>query len=441
MLYLGILRFFLRRLVISWQLARRPAWPSGPRTRTRTGRHARTSTGSSNSLERKSFGCWVTTASRLATDAFGLHITAGSNSPTPRDHRWSGCPSALWPSCWRHPSPFSCQRPQQRPYHRPQQAERPPKQLKRHVGRIPSWRLFATSTSAQSSPNGIIERTSILVLAQQVSQKSTSLSDWETKLRLPYHPCRPHFSASPYWPLHLSAPPSSSCHHEPQSPLRYPLVAPVSSYLEWPRYHPWTPLDQITWSGTLYGCLRVSWLRYLLHGPLDFRPNPGHLNSRTDPFSGRSFTPLPLPAYSGDNSGLERSFYRTLLSHIVIGSIWDIILGAHLPLPLHVAGWVGSHPTLAFTYTRVGMHLTCWLIHTLQGLSLLPLLRYLLLLGCVAATLVVLLIISRVCRCHHYCLHLQGVLLPPSIYAREHPMSLVPFTAKDCVVCIYYYYV
>ena len=70
-----------------------------------------------------------------------------------------------------------------------------------------------------------------------------------------------------------------------------------------------------------------------------------------------------------------------------------------------------------------------------------PLLRYLLLLGCVAATLVALLIITRVCCCHPYCLHLQGVLLPPSIYAREHPMSLVPFTAKDCVVCIYYYYV
>ena len=92
---------------------------------------------------------------------------------------------------------------------------------------------------------------------------------------------------------------------------------------------------------------------------------------------------------------------------------------------------------------------------TLQGVSLPPLLRYLLLLGCVAATLVALLlllgcvaaslvallIITRVCRCHPYCLHLQGVLLPPSIYAREHPMSLVPFTAKDCVVCIYYYYV
>ena len=104
------------------------------------------------------------------------------------------------------------------------------------------------------------------------------------------------------------------------------------------------------------------------------------------------------------------------------------------------AGW-GSRPTLAFTYTRVGMHLTHWLIHTLQGVSLPPLLRYLLLLGCVAATLVVLLIFTKVCCCHPYCLHLHGVLLPPSIYAREHPMSLVPFTAKDCVVCIYYYYV
>ena len=104
------------------------------------------------------------------------------------------------------------------------------------------------------------------------------------------------------------------------------------------------------------------------------------------------------------------------------------------------AGW-GSRPTLAFTYTRVGTHLTRWLIHTLQGVPLPPLLRYLSLLGCVAATLVALLVIARVCRCHPYCLHLQGVLLPPSIYAREHPMSLVPFTAKDCVVCIYNYYV
>ena len=62
----------------------------------------------------------------------------------------------------------------------------------------------------------------------------------------------------------------------------------------------------------------------------------------------------------------------------------------------------------------------------LQGVLLPPLLRYFiarvccchpccvtLLLGCVAATLVALLIITRVCRCHPYCLHLQGVLLPP----------------------------
>ena len=36
-------------------------------------------------------------------------------------------------------------------------------------------------------------------------------------------------------------------------------------------------------------------------------PNHDHLNSRTDPFSERSFTALPLPAYSGHHSGLERS--------------------------------------------------------------------------------------------------------------------------------------
>ena len=73
----------------------------------------------------------------------------------------------------------------------------------------------------------------------------------------------------------------------------------------------------------------------------------------------------------------------------------------HFPCMLQ-AGW-GSRPTLAFTYTRVGTHLTRWLIYTLQGVSLPPLLRYLLLLGCVAATLVALLVIARVCRCHPCC--------------------------------------
>ena len=71
----------------------------------------------------------------------------------------------------------------------------------------------------------------------------------------------------------------------------------------------------------------------------------------------------------------------------------------HFPCMLQ-AGW-GSRPTLAFTYTRVEMHLTRWLIHTLQGVSLPPLLRYSLSLGCVAATLIA--SICRVCRCHPCC--------------------------------------
>ena len=50
-------------------------------------------------------------------------------------------------------------------------------------------------------------------------------------------------------------------------------------------------------------------------------PNPGHLNSRTDPFSGSSFTQLPLPAYSGDNSCLERSssFTATTKQWSIVG--------------------------------------------------------------------------------------------------------------------------
>ena len=130
-------------------------------------------------------------------------------------------------------------------------------------------------------------------------------------------------------------------------------------------------------------------------------------------------------------------------------------MGAHLPLPLHVAGWVGLLPHLSF-HLHPGGDAPHSLAHPYFAgcvaatlVALLIIARVCcchpccvtLLLGCVAATLVALLIITRVCRCHPYCLHLQGVLLPPSIYAREHPMSLVPFTAKDCVVCIYYYYV
>ena len=79
-----------------------------------------------------------------------------------------------------------------------------------------------------------------------------------------------------------------------------------------------------------------------------------------------------VPSWLASSSSCRDRFYIkhiywTLLSHIVIGSIWDIIWvhTCHFPCMLQ-AGW-GSRPTLAFTYTRVGTHLTRWLIHTLQG--------------------------------------------------------------------------
>ena len=57
---------------------------------------------------------------------------------------------------------------------------------------------------------------------------------------------------------------------------------------------------------------------------------------------------------------------------------------------------------LAFTYTRVGTHLVGSSI-LCRVCRLPPLLYYLLLLGCVAATLVALLVFARVCRCHPCC--------------------------------------
>ena len=109
--------------------------------------------------------------------------------------------------------------------------------------------------------------------------------------------------------------------------------------------------------------------------------------------------------------------------------------GALAPPQLSLThGWGRTSLVGSSILCRVCRCHPCCVTYYCQGVLLPPLLCYLLLLGCVAATLVALLIITRVCRCHPYCLHLQGVLLPPSIYAREHPMSLVPFTAKDCVV-------
>jgi len=75
---------------------------------------------------------------------------------------------------------------------------------------------------------------------------------------------------------------------------------------------------------------------------------------------------------------------------------------------LHVAGWVGPLPLLSFhsipgeaCASLVGSSVT------LQGVWLPPLFHYSLL-GCVAATIIALLIIVRVCRCHPSSSHFVG---------------------------------
>ena len=94
---------------------------------------------------------------------------------------------------------------------------------------------------------------------------------------------------------------------------------------------------------------------------------------------------------------------------------------------LHVAGWVGPLPHLSFhslpggaCASLVGSSVT------LQGVSLPPFMHHSLL-GCVAATLIALLIITRVCCCHPSCLHVAGcVAATPPFYARVHPTTCSP---------------
>ena len=75
---------------------------------------------------------------------------------------------------------------------------------------------------------------------------------------------------------------------------------------------------------------------------------------------------------------------------------------------LHVAGWVGPLPHLSFhSLPRGACASLVGSSVTLQGVSLPPLFHYSLL-GCVAATLIALLIITRVCRCHPFCWHFAG---------------------------------
>ena len=113
--------------------------------------------------------------------------------------------------------------------------------------------------------------TPILVYSQQMSQKRTSVLDWQTELRVSDQPRRPHFSAPPYRRLHFSTPSTSPCHHESWSLSQCSLVPQVSSFLEWPGHYTWSLLDQIARFGTLHGCLWQSWLWHFLHGPLACR--------------------------------------------------------------------------------------------------------------------------------------------------------------------------
>ena len=101
-------------------------------------------------------------------------------------------------------------------------------------------------------------------------------------------------------------------------------------------------------------------------------------------------------------------FHNCMLSLSYAGSVWDIFWVHTYHFHLHVAGWVGPLPNLSFHSLPGG---TCASLVgssvTLQGVLLPPVFHYSLL-GCVAAILIALLIITRVCRCHPSNSHFVG---------------------------------
>ena len=117
----------------------------------------------------------------------------------------------------------------------------------------------------------------------------------------------------------------------------------------------------------------------------------------------------------------------SVISHnrLVMLAVFGIFFWVHTcHFHLHVAGWVGPLPHLSFhslpggaCASFVGSSVT------LQGVSFPPLLHYSLL-ECVAATLIVLLIITRVCRCHPSCPHFAGCVAATPIPCWAAPNNL-----------------
>ena len=108
-------------------------------------------------------------------------------------------------------------------------------------------------------------------------------------------------------------------------------------------------------------------------------------------------------------------------NHLVLQAVFRIVFWKYTcDFHLHVAGGTLTLPQLSLT-PGWGMHLTHCLIR-----YLLPPLFHYSLLGCVAATLNVLLIITslRVCRCHPSCLHFAGCVAATSILCWGAPNKL-----------------
>ena len=134
----------------------------------------------------------------------------------------------------------------------------------------------------------------------------------------------------------------------------------------------------------------------------------------------------------------------TCPSLVQVASLRFVCNFPHLPRPLSINSWttgLSAHLSLSFTRSRPGGTLTPPQAYIYPGVA--------------CATLVGSSLISR-CGTRHTCWlihHLRGVVLPPLFpctyctgcvtatlrFAREHPTTLVPFTAKWFNFIVYLY--